>query len=97
YGRLFHDRECRKSQRIWRRGLYGTSWKGTDRSIRGTRLYTFANTRMVIRHLLKPMGLWKALMLFAVLTATAQPFQFAHVTDTHVGGASGVEDLRRTI
>ncbi|MGK6350364.1 glycoside hydrolase family 9 protein [Parapedobacter sp. DT-150] len=26
-----------------------------------------------------------------------QPFQFAHVTDTHVGGATGEEDLRRTV
>ncbi|WP_170845719.1 glycoside hydrolase family 9 protein [Parapedobacter composti] len=27
----------------------------------------------------------------------AQPFQFAHVTDTHVGGATGAEDLERTV
>lgn len=29
--------------------------------------------------------------------ATAQPFQFALVTDTHVGGATGADDLRRTV
>lgn len=27
----------------------------------------------------------------------AQSFQFAHITDTHVGGATGAEDLRRTV
>lgn len=27
----------------------------------------------------------------------AQSFKFAHVTDTHVGGATGAEDLRRTV
>jgi len=27
----------------------------------------------------------------------AQPFQFALVTDTHVGGATGADDLRRTV
>lgn len=27
----------------------------------------------------------------------AQTFKFAHVTDTHVGGATGEEDLRRTV
>lgn len=27
----------------------------------------------------------------------AQPFKFAQVTDTHVGGATGAEDLRRTV
>lgn len=52
---------------------------------------------MGIRHLLKPVGLWKGLMLLAALTATAQPFRFAHVTDTHVGGSTGAEDLRRTV
>ena len=29
--------------------------------------------------------------------STAQPFQFALVTDTHVGGATGADDLRRTV
>jgi outer membrane protein assembly factor BamB/predicted MPP superfamily phosphohydrolase len=27
----------------------------------------------------------------------AQPFSFAHVTDTHVGGSTGAEDLERTV
>lgn len=27
----------------------------------------------------------------------AQPFKFAQVTDTHLGGATGVDDLRRTV
>jgi len=42
-----------------------------------------------------------AFLLFVFVAASfygyAQPFQFAHVTDTHVGGATGVEDLRRTV
>ncbi len=29
--------------------------------------------------------------------AIAQPFTFAHVTDTHVGGSTGADDLRRTV
>ncbi len=49
------------------------------------------------RYLLKPIGLLKGLLLLAVLTVTAQPFQFAHVTDTHVGSATGADDLRRTV
>lgn len=31
------------------------------------------------------------------LSSAQQPFKFAHVTDTHVGGATGAEDLRRTV
>lgn len=31
------------------------------------------------------------------LDVSAQPFTFAHVTDTHVGGATGADDLRRTV
>ncbi len=27
----------------------------------------------------------------------SQPFTFAHVTDTHVGGSTGAEDLQRTV
>lgn len=43
-----------------------------------------------------------ALTLFIALLcifniAVAQTFKFAHVTDTHVGGATGEEDLRRTV
>lgn len=37
------------------------------------------------------------LMLIALSDICAQPFRFAHVTDTHVGGATGAEDLRKTI
>lgn len=36
------------------------------------------------------------LCLFSVAVAQ-QSFKFAHVTDTHVGGATGEEDLRRTV
>ncbi|MBC8005121.1 MAG: PQQ-binding-like beta-propeller repeat protein [Verrucomicrobia bacterium] len=32
-----------------------------------------------------------------VLQAQAQTFRFAHVTDTHVGGSTGAEDLLRTV
>lgn len=32
-----------------------------------------------------------------VTVVQAQTFRFAHVTDTHVGGSSGVEDLIRTV
>src|SRR5690606_8467007 len=49
------------------------------------------------KYLLKPLALWKALVLLTILTATAQPFQFAHVTDSHIGGVTGAEDLRRTV
>lgn len=36
--------------------------------------------------------------LFVLSTIHAQtPFRFAQVTDTHVGGATGAEDLRRTV
>jgi len=48
-------------------------------------------------YLLKQIGLLKGLVLLTILTVTAQPFQFAHVTDTHIGGATGAEDLRRTV
>jgi outer membrane protein assembly factor BamB/predicted MPP superfamily phosphohydrolase len=36
------------------------------------------------------------LFFYTVLTAQ-QTFKFAQVTDTHVGGATGAEDLRRTV
>ena len=32
-----------------------------------------------------------------VASVLAQPFRFAQVTDTHVGGATGADDLRRTV
>lgn len=38
-----------------------------------------------------------ALSLAIPFCLFAQPFQFAHVTDTHIGGATSEEDLRRTI
>ncbi len=47
--------------------------------------------------LLRRLGLFHVLVLFTIVTSYAQPFQFAHVTDVHVGGASGEEDLRRTV
>lgn len=37
------------------------------------------------------------IMIFAFNFLNAQTFKFAHVTDTHVGGATGEEDLRRTV
>ncbi len=37
------------------------------------------------------------LFLFTLSGIYAQSFQFAHVTDTHIGGSTGVEDLRNTI
>ncbi len=42
---------------------------------------------------------WKILYLFFISfqVTHAQPFTFAHVTDTHVGGSTGAEDLRRTV
>ncbi|WP_134088119.1 PQQ-binding-like beta-propeller repeat protein [Olivibacter sp. XZL3] len=42
----------------------------------------------------------KLVVLFLILflgKANAQRFQFAHVTDTHVGSETGAEDLRRTV
>ncbi|MDH5825116.1 PQQ-binding-like beta-propeller repeat protein [Sphingobacterium sp. SG20118] len=36
-------------------------------------------------------------LIFAFNFLNAQTFKFAHVTDTHVGGATGEEDLRRTV
>lgn len=47
--------------------------------------------------LLKPVALLKVLVLCTVLAVYAQPFQFAHITDTHVGSATGADDLRRTV
>ncbi len=38
-----------------------------------------------------------ALLAGIILNASAQSFQFAFVTDTHVGSDTGEEDLRRTI
>ncbi len=40
--------------------------------------------------------LWIVGIMHSVAFAQ-QPFQFALVTDTHVGGATGAEDLRRTV
>src|SRR5690606_25481254 len=38
------------------------------------------------------------LLIWFAAATTAQPaFKFAQVTDTHVGGATGAEDLRRTV
>ncbi len=34
---------------------------------------------------------------FFLIQANAQTFRFAHVTDTHVGGSTGAEDLIRTV
>ena len=35
--------------------------------------------------------------MFLLIHAQAQTFRFAHVTDTHVGGSTGAEDLTRTV
>src|SRR5690606_4555001 len=48
-------------------------------------------------YLLKPMALLKVLVFFTARVVHAQPFQFAHVTDTHVGSTTGANDLRRTV
>ncbi|WP_242916236.1 outer membrane protein assembly factor BamB family protein [Pontibacter liquoris] len=37
------------------------------------------------------------LLLLAAMPARAQSFQFAFVTDTHVGSGTGAEDLQRTV
>ena len=37
------------------------------------------------------------LLFFYTLTVHAQTFRFAHVTDTHVGGSTGADDLIRTV
>ena len=34
---------------------------------------------------------------FFVPPVVAQPFTFAHITDTHVGGSTGAEDLEKTV
>lgn len=49
-----------------------------------------------VYYLLKQIGLLKGLLVWSAL-ATAQPFQFAHVTDVHVGSTTGADDLRRTV
>ena len=36
-------------------------------------------------------------LYFIALTSYAQSFKFAQITDTHVGGHSGAEDLKRTV
>jgi len=36
-------------------------------------------------------------LCFFLIQAQAQTFRFAHVTDTHVGGSTGAEDLIRTV
>lgn len=37
------------------------------------------------------------LILWSTTSVTAQTFRFAHVTDTHVGGSTGADDLRATV
>ena len=37
------------------------------------------------------------LFFFLMIQAQSQTFRFAHVTDTHVGGSTGAEDLMRTV
>lgn len=37
------------------------------------------------------------LLVFTPEVLTAQSFTFAHVTDTHVGGSTGAEDLKQTV
>src|SRR5690606_8954510 len=46
---------------------------------------------LIIRHTLL------LVCLVTGLFASAQPFQFAHVTDTHIGGNTAEEDMRRTV
>ena len=41
--------------------------------------------------------LFICLFFFLIIQAQAQTFRFAHVTDTHVGGSTGAEDLMRTV
>ena len=36
-------------------------------------------------------------LYLSIGTGFSQSFQFAHVTDTHVGGSTGLEDLERTV
>jgi len=36
-------------------------------------------------------------LLVSFCVSDAQSFKFAHVTDTHVGGATGADDLRKTV
>jgi len=37
------------------------------------------------------------IFIFSLNFIQAQPFTFAHVTDTHVGGSTGADDLERTV
>lgn len=37
------------------------------------------------------------IFILSVLFSGAQTFKFAHVTDTHVGGSTGAEDLQQTV
>lgn len=37
------------------------------------------------------------LYFFLIIRTSAQTFRFSHVTDTHVGGSTGAEDLMRTV
>ena len=48
-------------------------------------------------YLLKSAVLLKVLVLITAVAGYAQPFQFAHVTDMHVGSETGVVDLRLTV
>jgi outer membrane protein assembly factor BamB/Icc-related predicted phosphoesterase len=41
--------------------------------------------------------LFICLFFFLIIQAQAQTFRFAHVTDTHVGGSTGAEDLLQTV
>lgn len=42
-------------------------------------------------------GILYIVFLFSFAEGYAQSFKFAHVTDTHIGGATGADDLRRTV
>ncbi len=37
------------------------------------------------------------ILCFLVLQSQAQTFRFAHITDTHVGGSTGADDLKSTV
>lgn len=45
----------------------------------------------------KLLSYWFCLLLFTVNTVSAQSFKYAHVSDTHVGGTTAADDLRRTV
>jgi len=53
----------------------------------------------IINHSVKcKMKIFAFLILFLAHSLNAQdPFRFAHITDTHIGNATGAEDLQRTV